>query len=139
MFRITNKMADNVNIYNINGNKAGLDKLNSQMSTRKKYSDPMEDPLTSIRSLRYRASLSELTQHLEKNVTDAMSWTDSTQTAIDTAKEIMRSLKAEYTSAANGTNENNDRRTYYENMVNVVNEYFATGNTTNENRYIFSV
>ena len=138
MFRITNKMADNVNIYNINGNKTGLDKLNSQMSTRKKYSDPMEDPLTSIRSLRYRASLSELTQHLEKNVTDAMSWTDSTQTAIDTAKEIMRSLKAEYTSAANGTNENNDRRTYYENMVNVVNEYFATGNTTNENRYIFS-
>lgn len=138
MYRITNKMADNVNVYNINGNKAGLDNLNNQMSTRKKYNNPMEDPLTSIRSLRYRESLSELTQYLEKNVTDAASWTDSTQTAIDTAKDLMRSLKAEYTSAANGTNESTDKWTYYDNMVNVVNEYFSTGNTTNENRYIFS-
>ncbi len=136
--RITNQMIDNVSVYNMNTNKTNLDRLNNQMSSRKKYSEPMDDPVTAIRSLRFRGSLSELTQYLEKNVTDASSWTDSTQTAIDTSKELMRSLKAEYVSASNGTNETSDRWTYYENMLNVVNELFSVGNSTNENRYIFT-
>ena len=136
--RITNQMMDNVSVYNLNTNKALLDDLNNQMSTRKKINDPTKDPVTAVSSLRYRGSLSEYTQYLGKNVTDAASWTDSTRAAIDTAKELMRSLKAEYTSASNGTNENTDRWTYYDNMVNVVNEYFSVGDTTNENRYLFS-
>jgi len=131
-------MVDNVSVYNLNTNKALLDDLNNQMSTRKKINDPTKDPVTAVSSLRYRGSLSEYTQYLGKNVTDAASWTDSTRAAIDTAKELMRSLKAEYTSASNGTNENTDRWTYYDNMVNVVNEYFSVGDTTNENRYLFS-
>lgn len=136
--RITNKIIDNYAVYNMNTNKALLDDLNTQMSTRKKVNDPTKDPVTAINALRFRGSLSEYTQYLDKNVTDAASWTDSTQAAIDTAKELMRSLKAEYTSAANGTNESTDRWTYYNNMVNVVNEYMSVGDTTNENRYLFS-
>ncbi len=136
--RITNKIIDNYSVYNLNTNKGLLDDLNSQMSTRKKINDPTRDPVTGITSLRFRGSLSEYAQYLGKNVTDAVSWTESTQSAIDTAKEIMRSLKAEYTSASNGTNESTDRWTYYDNMVNLVNEYFSVGDTTNENRYLFS-
>ena len=136
--RITNKIVDNYAVYNLNTNKALLDDLNNQMSTRKKIDDPTVDPVTGIMSLRFRGSLAEYTQYLEKNVTDAASWTDTTQSAIDTAKDIMRSLKAEYTSASNGTNESIDRWTYYDNMVNIVNEYFSVGDTTNENRYIFT-
>ncbi|MCR4589581.1 MAG: hypothetical protein K5668_02005 [Lachnospiraceae bacterium] len=136
--RITNKIMNNYSVYNINTNKALLDNLNTQMSTRKKINDPTEDPVTAIQALRYRGSLSEYTQYLGKNVTDAASWTDTTQTAIDTAKDIIRSLKAEYTSASNGSNESTDRWTYYNNMRNIVNEYFSVGDTTNENRYIFT-
>ena len=138
MVRFTNKMNENYSHYNLNNNKALLDKLNTQMSTKKKINEPMEDPTVSIRSLHFRGTLSEYNQYLGKNISDALSWTDTTQTAIDTAKELMRSLKAEYTSAANGTNETKDRWSYYEGMVNLVNEFFNTGNTTNENRYVFS-
>lgn len=136
--RVTNKMADNYNVYNLNKNKALLDKLNTQMSTKKKYSEPMDNPVLAARSLHFRADLSEIDQFLGKNVTDAISWTDTTQTAIDTGKDILRSLKSEYTSAANGTNKNEDRWTYYNNMMNLVNEFYAVGNTTNENRYVFT-
>ncbi len=136
--RITNKIIDNYSVYNLNTNKGLLDDLNTQMSTRKKINDPTKDPVTGVTSLRFRGSLSEYAQYLGKNVTDAVSWTESTQSAIDTAKELMRSLKAEYTSASNGTNESTDRWTYYDNMVNLVNEYFSVGDTTNENRFLFS-
>ena len=136
--RVTNKMADNYNVYNLNKNKTLLDDLNNQMSTKKKFYEPMDNPVIAARSLHFRADLSEIEQFLEKNVTDAISWTDTTQTAIDTGKDILRSLKSEYTSAANGTNKNEDRWTYYNNMVNLVNEFYAVGNTTNENRYVFT-
>ncbi len=138
MVRFTNKMNENYSHYNLNNNKALLDKLNTQMSTKKKNNEPMDDPTVSIRSLHFRGTLSEYNQYLGKNVTDALSWTDTTQTAIDTAKELMRSLKAEYTSASNGTNENSDRWIYYEGMANLVKEFFNTGNTSNENRYVFT-
>lgn len=136
--RVTNKMADNYNVYNLNKNKNLLDKLNNQMSSKKKYSEPMDNPVIAARSLHFRADLSEIEQFLGKNVTDAISWTDTTQTAIDTGKDILRSLKSEYTSAANGTNKNEDRWVYYNNMMNLVNEFYAVGNTTNENRYVFT-
>lgn len=136
--RVTNKMADNYNVYNLNKNKNLLDKLNNQMSSKKKYNEPMDAPVIAARSLHFRADLSEIEQFLGKNVTDAISWTDTTQTAIDTGKDILRSLKSEYTSAANGTNKNEDRWVYYNNMMNLVNEFYAVGNTTNENRYVFT-
>ena len=136
--RVTRKMMDSNSVFNINNNKARLDKLNTQMATQKKYTNPSDDPITAVRSLRFRSNLSEVSQYLDRNATDAVSWTESTASAIDTAKELMRSLKAEYTSAANGTNETKDKWIYYENMVHLVNEYFDVGNTASEDRYLFT-
>ncbi len=136
--RITNKMINNNSVYNINLNKEYMDELNTQMSKQKKYVNPSDDPITAIRSLRFRSSLSSITQYLDRNVSDAVSWTDGTQTALDTACKIMESLKAEYTSATNQTKTNADKRTCLLNMQALVKEYFAVGNSTNEDRYIFT-
>ncbi|MCR5024481.1 MAG: hypothetical protein K6A90_09155 [Lachnospiraceae bacterium] len=136
--RVTRKMMNSNSVYNINNNKSRLDQLNTQMATQKKYTDPSDDPITAVRSLRFRSSLSEVSQYLDRNASDAVSWTESTASAIDTAKELMRDLKAEYTSAANGTNEIKDKKIYYENMVHLVNEYFDVGNTASEDRYLFT-
>lgn len=136
--RVTRKMMNSNSVYNINNNKSRLDQLNTQMATQKKYTDPSDDPVTAVRSLRFRSSLSEVSQYLDRNASDAVSWSESTASAIDTAKELMRDLKAEYTSAANGTNEIKDKKIYYENMVHLVNEYFDVGNTASEDRYLFT-
>ncbi len=138
MTRVTRKMMNSNSIYNINSNKEVLDKKNTQMATQKKFVDPSDDPITAIRSLRYKGNLSEVSQYLDRNVSDAISWNESTQASLDTAVELMRSLKAEYTSAANGTNEIKDRRIYYQNMENLVNEYFSIGNTSIEARHLFT-
>lgn len=136
--RVTRKMMNDNSVYNINANKEYMDKVNTQMATQKKFVDPSDDPITAVRALRFRSNLSEVTQYLGRNVSDAVSWTESTQTSIDSAKEIMRSLKAEYTSAANGTNESKDQRIYYENMKNLVDEYFSLGNASSEDRHLFT-
>ena len=136
--RVTRKMMNDNSIYNINANKEYMDKVNTQMATQKKYVDPSDDPVTAIRALRFQSNLSEVTQFLDRNVSDAISWTESTQTSIDTARELMRSLKSEYTSAANGTNEIKDLRIYYQDMKNLVDEYYSIGNASSEDRHIFT-
>ncbi len=138
MTRVTRKMMNSNSIYNINANKEILDKKNTQMATQKKFVDPSDDPITAIRSLRFKGNLAEVSQYLDRNVSDAISWNENTMTAIDTARELMRSLKAEYTSAANGTNEIKDREIYVQNAENLVNEYFSVGNSTIESRHLFT-
>lgn len=137
--RITSKMMNDNSLYNINNNKAYQDKLNTQMATQKKFNDPSDDPISAIRSLRFRSSLAEINQYLERNVSDAVSWVDSSQTAIDTALDLMRSLKSEYVAGANGDKKTTeDRKVYLKNMRSLQEEYYAVGNSTNEDRYMFT-
>lgn len=136
--RITNKMINNNSLFNINNNKEVMDALNTQAATQKKINDPSDDPIIAIRSLRFRGSLASITQYLEKNAKDAVSWTSSTQTALDKAVEIMRDLKEQYNAATNSTKTNSDKRSLLEKMKADATEYFAVGNSTNEDRYIFT-
>ena len=49
------------NLSNINTNKVYQDKLSTQMSTQKKVSRPSDDPVVSIRALRLRSNVTEVT------------------------------------------------------------------------------
>ena len=62
------------NLSNINTNKVYQDKLSTQMSTQKKVSRPSDDPVVSIRALRLRSNVTEVTQYYSKNIPDAESW-----------------------------------------------------------------
>ena len=61
------------NLSNINTNKVYQDKLSTQMSTQKKVSRPSDDPVVSIRALRLRSNVTEVTQYYSKNIPDAES------------------------------------------------------------------
>lgn len=136
--RITNGIINNNQLYNINNNKVYIDELNNQMSTQKKINNPSDDPIVAIRSLRLRSSLSEISQYYTKNVPDALSWVDTTGTAIDSSKEILRKIKAEYTSATNDTNTVADRKTILTELKALSDQFYSIGNSTNEDRYLFT-
>ncbi|SKB57465.1 flagellar hook-associated protein 3 FlgL [Lachnospiraceae bacterium] len=136
--RITNKMINNNSVYNINNNMEYMDELNTQMATQKKFNNPSDDPITAIRSLRFRGSLASITQYLTRNVSDGVSWAESTQTALKTAKNIMEDFKKKYSDAVNTTKTNDDRRILLQGLQALAKEYFAVGNSTNEDRYIFT-
>ena len=136
--RITNKMINNNSLFNINNNKEVMDALNTQMAPQKKINDPSDDPIIAIRSLRFRGSLASITQYLGRNVSDAKSWTDSTQTALDSAVKILEDFKSQYTSGATTTRTDADKKIYLNSMKALSKELFAIGNSTNEDRYIFT-
>ena len=78
--RVTNNMIMKSANTNINGTKVHVDKTNNQMTTQQKISRPSEDPVTAIRSLRLATTLSQVDQYYEKNIPDAESWLEVTET-----------------------------------------------------------
>ena len=136
--RITNKMMSNNSLSNINTNKEYLDKLNNQMATEKKITRPSDDPIIAIRALRLRSNLSEITQYYGSNVPDAQAWVKVTESAINSTKDILSSLKSYADQGANGTNTASDREKIYENMNALKKQVYSNGNATYAGRSVFT-
>ena len=93
--RITNNIILHNTSININGNKGNVDTLNNQMTSQKKIQRPSDDPVTAIRALRLRSTLSEIDQYYEKNIPDAESWLDVTETAITSMQEVIKTIRTQ--------------------------------------------
>lgn len=136
--RITNKMmTSNTNI-NINNNKVSLDRLNTQVSTQKKISRPSEDPVVAIRALRLRSSLSEISQYYEKNIPDAESWLEVTESAL---KETVGVITDMYDYCVQGSNDDltaTDRAKVLANLKELKDQVYASGNADYAGRTVFT-
>lgn len=136
--RITNRIMENNSLYNINNNKILQDKLSTQMSTTKKLTRPSDDPVTAIRALRLRTSVSELTQYYEKNAPDADSWLSITEGALSTNAEVLTDLVKKAGKAANKEKGVEDLNIFLQEMKTLRNEYYSTGNVDFAGRYVFT-
>ncbi len=136
--RMTNKIMQNNSLYNINNNKVLQDKLSTQMSTQKKLTRPSDDPVVAIRALRLRTSVSELTQFYEKNAPDAESWLKVTEDALGTGAAVLTDMVKQATKAANKDLTTDDLNIILEQMKNLKDEYYSTGNVDYAGRYIFT-
>ena len=87
--RITNKVMQNNALTNINRNKTLQDTLNTQLATGKKVARPSEDPVVAIRALRLRSDVSQVSQYVDKNVSDARSWLELTESAFFDDKNVL--------------------------------------------------
>lgn len=136
--RMTNKIMQNNSLYNVNNNKILQDKLSTQMSTQKKITRPSDDPIVAIRALRLRTSVSELTQYYEKNAPDAESWLSVTEEALGTGVEVITDLVKQATKGANKDLAVEDLSIIAEQMRNLADEYYSTGNVDFAGRYVFT-
>ena len=136
--RMTNRIMENNSLYNINNNKILQDKLSTQMSTTKKLTRPSDDPVTAIRALRLRTSVSELTQYYEKNAPDADRWLSITEGALSTNAEVLTDLVKKAGKAANKEKRVEDLNILLQEMKTLRNEYYSTGNVDFAGRYVFT-
>lgn len=136
--RITNKIISQNSITNINNNKVLEDKLNTQLATGSKITRPSDDPVVAIRALRLRTNLSQVSQYYTKNIPDAESWLDVTESAISTVIEIVTDMYSNCTQGAAGFNTADDRSKVLENLKALQEEVYATGDADYAGRYVFT-
>lgn len=136
--RITNKVIQNNSLTNINTNKLLQDKLSQQMSTEKKVSRPSDDPIVAIRALRLRTNVNQVTQYYEKNVPDAKSWLEVTESALSSMSEVVTDMIAQCNKGSNEKLTTSDRETILTALKALRDEVYSTGNADYAGRFIFT-
>lgn len=136
--RITNKIMQSNTLYNINQNKVYQDKLNTQLTTRKKVTKPSDDPVIAIRSLRLRSNLNQVTQYYDKNIPDAEQWLDLTESAINTTIDVISNMIDECRKGSKGSLKTSDRGIILESLKQLREEVYATGDSDYAGRTIFT-
>ncbi len=136
--RITNKVMQNNALANINKNKVLQDNLNNQIATGKKIMKPSEDPVVAIRALRLRTDLSQIQQFYKKNIPDAQSWLELTETAIKTTVSVVKSMISECERGASDHLETKDREKIIDSLKALRDEAYKTGDADYAGRYIFT-
>lgn len=136
--RITNKMMTNNALYNINSNKNAMSKLEQIYSTGKKIQRPSEDPIIAVRALKLRTNLSEINQYYEKNIPDAKSWMDVTESALNNVNDILKKMNTYCVQGANDTLTKEDRNSIVTNLTELKKQVYAEGNAQYAGRYVFT-
>uniref|UniRef100_A0A7C5V665 Flagellar hook-associated protein FlgL n=1 Tax=Caldicellulosiruptor owensensis TaxID=55205 RepID=A0A7C5V665_9FIRM len=135
--RITNNMMVNNFLINLNKNLSRLDDIQYKMATGKKIRYPSDDPVVTARSLRLRTDVSEIEQ-LQKNVDDAISWVDVTESALADITENLQRVRELAVRGANGTNTKEDMAQIAKEVAQIKQHIIQVGNTNYAGRYIFS-
>ena len=136
--RITNSMIMNNAGGNINGTKVLVDKRNTQMTTQKKIQRPSEDPVIAVRSLRLQTTLSKVNQYYEKNIPDAESWMNVTETALSNIKDIITDMRTLANRGATETLTQDDRNTILSQMKALQEQVYNEGNADYAGRTVFT-
>ncbi len=136
--RITNKMMTNNMLGNINKNKVNMTNLEQQYSTGKKIQKPSDDPIITVRALKLRTNLSELEQYFEKNIPDAKSWMDVTESALTTVNNILSKVNTYCVQGSSDTLTASDRSSISENLKQLKDQIYQEGNTNYAGRYVFT-
>ncbi|NLJ95904.1 MAG: flagellar hook-associated protein FlgL [Clostridiales bacterium] len=136
--RITNRMMTNNMLSNINKNKLNVSKLEEQYSTGKKIQRPSDDPIVTVRALKLRTNLTELEQYYDKNIPDAMSWMDVTESALKTINDIIRQINTDCVQGSSDTLTSQNRASIAQDLREMKEQIYQEGNTNYAGRYVFS-
>ncbi len=136
--RITNRMMTNNMLSNINKNKQNMSKLEEQYSTGKKIQKPSDDPIVTVRALKFRTNLAEIEQYYDKNIPDAMSWMDVTEGALNTINSIVKQINTYCVQGSTDSLTATDRSSIVQKLVELKNQIYQEGNTNYAGRYVFT-
>lgn len=136
--RITNSMISRNSMNNMNSNKTNVNILNNQMSSQKKISRPSEDPVIAIRALRLRSNLNELNQYYEKNIPDAESWMEITESALKNMKDILTTIRSQCDAGSNDPLTAEDRSAILKNLQSLRKQVYAESNADYAGRTVFT-
>ncbi|SHJ15492.1 flagellin N-terminal helical domain-containing protein [Pseudobutyrivibrio xylanivorans] len=136
--RVTNKMIMNNASSNINSTKEIVNTRNKQMTSQKKIDRPSDDPVVAVRSLRLSTTLSQVTQYYSKNIPDASSWLDVTETSLINIRNLMTDCRTLAVKGSTDTYNAEDRSTMITQLEALQKQVFAEGNADYAKRTVFT-
>ena len=138
MMRVTNQIMTNNTLTNINANKLNLMGIEEQYQTGKKIQRPSDDPVVAVRALKLRNNLTEIKQYYKKNVPDAKSWLEVTESALTQVTDICRTLHGLATQGSQDSLTAENRASIMKTMAQYRQQVYQEGDANYAGRYVFT-
>ncbi|WP_438435058.1 flagellar hook-associated protein FlgL [Gorillibacterium sp. sgz500922] len=135
--RVTQSMMNTQLLTNLNNNMNRLSNMQNQMSTTRKINKPSDDPVGITYSMRYRSELATNDQYT-KNVDEAISWMDNTDTMLGQAGSVIQRIRELTVQAANGTNPEDALKAVRNEVDQLSSQLVDVANSQFNGKYIFN-
>ena len=135
--RITNNMMFDSSIRNLNNNLQCLSDAQTKYSTQSKIQVPSDDPVIATRAIKYRDYVADVEQY-QKNTSDATSWMQVTDDALQGVADYMTRLKELVVNGANDTNSTASKAAIADEIKEIKKGLIDTMNTSYAGRYVFA-
>jgi flagellar hook-associated protein 3 FlgL len=137
MSRITAMtMARNV-LADLNAANARLGKAQEQLSSGKLLNRPSDDPSAVARAIKLRTDI-EATQQYQQNASEAVGWTDVTDSALASISDALLRTRELTAQGANGAAGPESHQAISEELAGLIDTVKTAGNASYGGRYVFS-
>jgi len=134
--RVTNSTLVRTFLDNVNRNLNAMRKYQDQLSSGKEIRRPSDDPFGTVRTMGLHKLIDRNDQYLS-NIDGAISWLNTTDTALGQIGDSLMRIQELVTAAANGTNSDEELNAYREEILQKIEEIVQSGNTKFDDKYIF--
>jgi len=135
--RITNNTIVYGFLNSLNKSLQRQNTIQEQLSDGKAIHRPSDDPVKTIRSLRFNSNLAQ-NEQFTQNLKDAQSWMETTDSAMSDLSSIMTNVRELLVQASTGTNPKDSVQTIGKSIDNLINQVVTIGNTKLGDRYVFA-
>ncbi|MGN0436014.1 MAG: flagellar hook-associated protein FlgL [Wujia sp.] len=136
--RITNQMITGNSLRNMQKSMNEVNKTTTQLTTGKKISQASEDPVIAIRALKLRTTVNQLQQYKEKNIPDAESWFEISETSLSNITKRIEDIQDYCVQGSTDSFNTTDRGAIIDSLKQLKDMLYGEGNSTYAGRYIFS-
>ena len=135
--RITQSMTTRLVLADIQNASERLTKTQQKIASGKELTAPSDDPYRASRALQLRSELAEHQQYT-RNVTEARSWQNVTDTALDAINKYVLRARDLVVRASSGTLGQEDRNAIAKEIEQLAAAVKAEGNVQYAGRYVFA-
>ncbi|MBC8015445.1 MAG: flagellar hook-associated protein FlgL [Sporomusaceae bacterium] len=134
--RITNNIISNNYLSALNKSLERQSQIQEQLADGKAVHRPSDDPIKTIRSLRFNTNLA-MNEQFTQTVNDSQSWMNTTDGAMSNLSSIMIRIK-ELAISADGSKPADALNTIGAEIDQLINQAITIGNSKVGDRYVFS-
>jgi flagellar hook-associated protein 3 FlgL len=135
--RITNTMLTTRALRDLQANYANLARSQEQVATGRKLNRASDDPAQARIAVKVRDNLNALAQHI-RNIDTAERSTNTAETALATAGEVMQRLKELAIEGGNGSLKPSDRQSILLEVSQLADQLVGLANTRSGEDYVFA-
>ncbi|MGG3693185.1 flagellar hook-associated protein FlgL [Heyndrickxia ginsengihumi] len=136
--RVTQSMLASNFLNNLSKNYQKMATYQEQLSSGKKINKLSDDPLSAMKGIEYRRTVSQV-QQFESNFSEANTWTETTNDALSEANSVMQQIRdLTVQASSSGTLTDTDRSAIADEIEQLRDQLVTVANTKVGDKYIFN-